>query len=357
MSETMLAAMVTAPGRVELREVPRPKLGPYDALTRTLACSFCRGTDTHLIHGTLPFGPPMPFILGHEGVGEVIATGERCRKFRVGDRVLRAGAAYPAGMEGAPRIGWGGFAEYGLLTDIEALRADDPSARPTAGSAAMQQPIPLEMDANEATVLITLKETLSALRRARFQPGMDVLILGTGPVGLAFAMCARALGARKILAAGRHVGRLDRMRRFGADEGADLTAGEIGPLVKAATGGRGVDLAIDAVGDRGRIGALLATLARGGSVGIYGVPEGSLAEYHHFAFDAKGAPDWWSLTVINPDEPSAHEEALGLVERGKLDLGRFVTHTFSLARIEEALAAVASTDAVKVVVTFPGKGE
>ena len=55
MSETMLAAMVTAPGRVELREVPRPKLGPYDALTRTLACSFCRGTDTHLIHGTLPF--------------------------------------------------------------------------------------------------------------------------------------------------------------------------------------------------------------------------------------------------------------------------------------------------------------
>ncbi|HOQ29624.1 MAG TPA: zinc-binding dehydrogenase, partial [Armatimonadota bacterium] len=208
-----------------------------------------------------------------------------------------------------------------------------------------------------ATVLITLKETLSALRRARFQPGMDVLILGTGPVGLAFAMCARALGARKILAAGRHVGRLDRMRRFGADEGADLTAGEIGPLVKAATGGRGVDLAIDAVGDRSRIGALLATLARGGSVGIYGVPEGSLAEYHRYAFDAKGAPDWWSLTVINPDEPSAHEEALGLVERGKLDLGRFVTHTFPLERFEDAVAALASPDAVKVVVTFANKGE
>ena len=115
----------------------------------------------------------------------------------------------------------------------------------------------------------------------------------------------------------------------------------------------GVDLAIDAVGDRAASG-LLATLARGAwdlrrAGGLAG-------GYHHFAFDA-GRARLWSLTVINPDEPSAHEEALGLVERGKLDLGRFVTHTFSLARIEEALAAVASPDAVKVVVTFPGKGE
>ena len=114
----------------------------------------------------------MPFILGHEGVGEVIATGERCRKFRVGDRVLRAGAAYPAGMEGAPRIGWGGFAEYGLLTDIEALRADDPSARPTAGSAAMQQPIPA-IWISPRPVLITLKETLSAAQ-GTVPPGMDL---------------------------------------------------------------------------------------------------------------------------------------------------------------------------------------
>lgn len=352
MSETMLAAVVTTPGRMEVREVPRPEMGPYDALTRTLACSFCRGTDTHLIHGTLPFGPATPFILGHEGVGEVIAVGERCRKYRMGDRVLRAGAAYPAGMADAPRIGWGGFAEYGLLTDAEALRADDPSARPTAGSASMQQHVPAGMDAAEATVLITLKETLSSLHRARLQAGMDLLILGTGPVGLGFAMCARALGARRVLGAGSHAGRLERMREFGADGGVDLATGDLGPLVKAATEGRGVDLAIDAVGDRSRIGALLSSLAPGGTVGIYGVPEGSLADYHQYAFDAKGAPGWWSLTAINPDEPSAHEETLSLVASGKLDLGRFVTHTFPLSELQAALAALAGPEGIKVVVTF-----
>ncbi|MDH7571223.1 MAG: alcohol dehydrogenase catalytic domain-containing protein, partial [Armatimonadota bacterium] len=145
MNEQMKAAVVTAPGRVELRDVPRPVPGPFDALTRTLAASFCRGTDRHLIAGTLPFGPPPPFILGHEGVGEVVAVGEKCQCFRPGDRVLRAGAAYPPNTPGAPRVGWGGFAEYGIVTDVQALRAADPAARPTAVSPTMQQRVPPSM--------------------------------------------------------------------------------------------------------------------------------------------------------------------------------------------------------------------
>ena len=149
----------------------------------------------------------MPFILGHEGVGEVIATGERCRSSAWATASCVLGRPTRQGWK-ARRASAGAVSREGLLTDIEALRADDPSARPTAGSAAMQQPIPLEMDANEATVLITLKETLSALRRARFQPGMDVLIWARDRWAWR-SRCARALGARKIRA-GRHVGRLDR---------------------------------------------------------------------------------------------------------------------------------------------------
>ena len=352
MSDAMLAAVVVAPGRVEVQEVLRPQPGPYDALTRTLACSFCRGTDTHLIHGSLPFTPPLPFILGHEGVGEVIAVGERCSRFRVGDRVLRAGAAYAPGTPGPPNLGWGGFAEYGILTDLDALHEGDPAGRPLAVSPTMQQHVPAGMDPAQATVLITLKETLSSLRRARLHPGQSVLILGTGPVGLGFAACARALGAGQVLAAGSHTGRLERTGRFGADAGINPNGGALAPAVKAATAGRGVDLALDAVGDRSRIGDVLACLAPGGAVGLYGVPEGSWQEFQHISFEVAGAPSWWSLSALNPDEPSAHDEVLALVAEGKLDLAPFVTHTFPLSQLAAALGALAGPDAIKVVVTF-----
>ncbi len=352
MSEMMRAAMVVSRGKVELQSVLRPVPGPFDALTRTLAASFCRGTDMHLLHGTLPFTPPFPFLLGHEGVGEVIAVGEHCRKFRVGDRVLRAGAAYPAGTPGAPIIGWGGFAEYGLVTDLDALRAHDPGARPTAGNATMQQHVPAGIAPAAATVLITLKETLSSLRRARLRAGQRVLILGTGPVGLGFAACARALGAGQILAAGRHEGRLARTQHFGADVGIQAQDAGLVSGVKVATSGRGVDLAIDAVGDRDSLGDLLACLAPGGAVGLYGVPEGAPGSHVRFAFDASRAPAWWSLTALNPDEPSAHEEMCALVAEGRINLEQFVTHTFPFAQFAAALEALSSPEAIKVVATF-----
>lgn len=352
MSEKMLAAVVTGPDRVSLQEVPRPEPGPYDALTRTVAASFCRGTDSHLIRGTLPFGPPCPFILGHEGVGEVVAVGERCRKFRVGDRVLRAGAAYPPGTPGAPQVGWGGFAEYGIVSDAESQQAEEPGGRPTNGSASMQQLVPGDIAPVPATVLITLKETLSSLRRARFAAGQSVLIYGTGPVGLGFAACARALGAGQILAVGRNAGRLDRMHAFGADVGINCGNCCIATAAKVATDGRGVDLAIDAVGERERIGDLLACLAPGGALGLYGVPEVPLSELSQYAFSAAGAPGWWSLTLLNPDEPSAHDEMLALVASGAVRLERFVTHTFPFAQFDRALAALAEPEAIKVVVTF-----
>ncbi|MDH7570078.1 MAG: zinc-binding dehydrogenase, partial [Armatimonadota bacterium] len=71
-----------------------------------------------------------------------------------------------------------------------------------------------------------------------------------------------------------------------------------------------------------------------------------------FAFDTSGAPNWWSLTMLNPDEPSAHEEVCALVAAGKLALAPFVTHTFPFAQFANACATLENPHAVKVVITF-----
>jgi len=108
----MRAAIVETPGRLEIREVPLPQPGDYQALVRMEACSICNATDHKIVEGQLPFisRDQYPGILGHESVGTVVEVGPRVRHFREGDRVLRVWAVVP-GLNSF----WGGFAEFGLV--------------------------------------------------------------------------------------------------------------------------------------------------------------------------------------------------------------------------------------------------
>jgi L-iditol 2-dehydrogenase len=351
MADTMLAAVVEELGKVVVREVPVPKIGPYQALTRTLACAFCSGTDSHLAFTEFPFRPQFPFILGHEGVGEIIQVGEKFTKYPLGARVLRAGAAYPHGPEGAPNVGWGGFAEYGVVDDFEARRRDEPSAAPFTNHT-MQQVPPSSLDAAEATILITIKETWSALRMANAQPGEALLILGTGPVAFSFSRCAEIMGLSPIVVAGRRLERLALAGRFGATATVGTREDGWPQKVKELTGG-GAHLAIDTSGAREVIGDLLGCLRDRGRLGLYGVPTIGPEEFRVIHVDCSQAPTRWWLGALNPDEASAHEEVCAAVESGRLRPAAFVSHRIPIARFTEALEAVRAPDAVKVVVEFP----
>ena len=94
----MKAAVVTESGKLEIRDVPMPQLGPYDVLVKSKNCygATCAGTDIHLMDGLHPYPVTFPTILGHESVGRVVEIGSKVRNLQVGQLISRVGA--PSGL-------------------------------------------------------------------------------------------------------------------------------------------------------------------------------------------------------------------------------------------------------------------
>lgn len=343
----MLAGVVSRFGEVRAQEVPMVKIGDYDALVKIVACAFCNGTDSHIIEGTFPFLSPLPVILGHESVGQIVSVGTKVRNYKLGDLVFRPMAVY-RDVPDAPNISWGGFAEYGVVTDGKAM-IEDKAGRPLAGSWLMQQVIPKEVNPLEATTLITVKETLSSLRIAGFEANQSLLIFGSGPVGMSFALCGRMLGASMIALVGRRIERLKQTMDFGVDVTIDASTEEVISKARELSNGKGFDLVVEAVGDYGLVNLAAKTVAKNGKVGLYGVPPVSRDEYQQFQLDCRGTPGNWSLSFLNPDEPSTHEIVCGWAKHGLLPIKRFITHTMPLKEIQEAYKIVKGKDAIKVV--------
>ena len=346
----MIAGVVDRFGEVHAQEVPTPKIGEYDALVKIAACAFCNGTDRHIIEGTFPFISPLPIILGHESVGQVVEVGARVRNYKPGDWVFRPTVVY-ADVPDAPNINWGGFAEYGVVSDGAAISADN-AGRPLAGSWPMQQVIPEGIDPVEATVLITVKETLSSLRIANLTSGQSLLIFGSGPVGMSFALCGKMLGASPVVLVGRRDERLKQTLDFGVDAVINASEEDVVQRARELSGGAGFDLVIEAVGNYELINRAVKTVARRGTVGLYGVPPVPRDKFQQFQLDYRGTPGNWSLSFLNPDEPSTHEVVCGWAKHGLLPVKRFITHTMSLGEIHRAYELIKVGNAIKIVLTM-----
>ena len=119
----MRAIAVIKPDQVELVEAPKPNPGPYQALVQTEAACLCNSTDGKLVAGHFPGVENYPLLLGHESAGRVVALGEKARNFKMGDRVI-GGLVFDCG-DAQYSSGWGGFCEYTLANDHDAMVADN----------------------------------------------------------------------------------------------------------------------------------------------------------------------------------------------------------------------------------------
>lgn len=339
----MKAALIYGDGAIKVTDVPDLTPGPYEALVRIEACSICNGTDRKLLEGKFRGNRNYPGVLGHESVGVVVETGDKVRSFHVGDRVFRPGAVYKEGS--GPASYWGGFAEYGLVADKEALISDN---QPVPFNARMQQVIPFDIDPVHAAVLITYKETLSWLQGFGLLPKESVLIWGTGPVGVSFARNAKLMGAYPVIVAGRRDEALCRAKSAGADVVFNVNSDDPVDVVGQATSGRGVDKAIEAVGNYQLIKASLPLLAPGGQVGLYGVPpRGSES-----LLDLSALPGNAGIRALPPDEPSTHRQVLDYYRLGVIDPSADISHVLPLAEIEKGFELLARKEAFKVVITM-----
>ena len=243
--------------------------GPDGLLLRVDRTAIC-GSDLHLYHGPLT----IPGVqLGHEFMGTVDAVGSAVTTVGPGDRVLVSGVI-GCGVCPPCRIGDVGVcANAGTKVFGTSLELHGGQAEAVAVPAADASVVKIPEDiTDEQAVLLTdiLPTGYLGARRADITPGDTVVILGLGPVGVFALQCAQLHGPARILAVDVVPHRLARAEALGA-EPIDARGGDTVALVHEATGGRGADAVIEAVGSDQTVLDAILCAAPGGTISVVGV--------------------------------------------------------------------------------------
>lgn len=345
----MRAVVVVEPGRVELVDVAVPQPGPYQALVQTDVAALCNATDGKLVAGHFPGVDRYPLVLGHESTGIVRAVGPQVRNFQVGQRAI-GGLVFEFSD---PRYasGWGGFCDYTLVNDHDAMVADGvaDAAHGWLECYQIQRPVPADIRAAEAALLCTWREVLGGFGDFQLQAGDEILLFGAGPVGLSFVKFARLLGLGWV----GIVDPLPAKRQRALAMGADAAFAPDDPRLArlAADRGRPLDAVIDAVGHPAIINTALPLIRLGGSICIYGVIAAAelVVEKHRGPYNFNLLVHQWPTRAR---ELAAQEPLCAWIREGRLGAGEFVTHEFPVERIGEALDAVRRGDVLKCLLRF-----
>lgn len=343
----MRAVTFQAPGEVRLEEKPDPQVvAADDAVIRVEASGIC-GSDLHIYHGRVPV--EQGFTIGHEFVGTVLAVGPDVERVEVGDRVLgcfhTACATCSTCLRGDYHRCERGqtFGHGSKLGDLQGAQADQllvPRANLTL------RKVPAGMSDEAALFAGDVMGTgYHSVAHAGIRAGDTVAVLGLGPVGLCSVQAALAAGASTVFAVDSVEERLQMARQFGATA-IHLTEEDPKGAVRAATGGRGVDIVVDAVGDPQPLALAISLVRDAGTVSGIGAYAGRGEVPIGLAW-LKGVTLRLGLANV-----IAHvDRVLGLMEAGKLDPSPLVTHHMQLDEASEAYALYDQREALKIVLT------
>lgn len=357
MSRTMKAAVFLGPNRIVLDEKPIPEPGPLDALIRITTTTIC-GTDVHILKGEYPVA--LGLTIGHEPVGVIEKLGSAVQGYTVGQRVI-AGAITPSGHSAAclcgvcsqdgpgtkygfqPLGGWrfgntidGAQAEYLLVPDAMTNLA----------------PIPDGLTDEQVLMCPDIMSTgFSGAESGAVRIGDTVAVFAQGPIGLCATAGARLMGASRIIAVESVPARMEISRRMGADHVVDFSKGDVVDQIMRLTDGRGVDVAIEALGRQQTFEAALRVLRPGGTLSSLGVYSSDLT-IPLDAFHA-GLGDHKIITTLCPGGKERMRRLMDTIASGRLDARPLVTHRFKLSEIEAAydLFANQRDGVLKVAIT------
>jgi L-iditol 2-dehydrogenase len=343
------AAVYEGHGRVEVREMPLPSLGPGELLVKIRACGLCASETLRWYADA-----KAPFVLGHEPVAEIVACGPDAAprdgggSFRPGERVfvhhhapcmqcrrcLRGDHVQCATWR-ATRLVPGGLSQYAV---VPATNARHDVLR-----------VPEGLTDEEATLVEPLATVLKSVRRSGLRRGDHVAIIGLGVMGLLHLVAARAAGAQTMIGADRVAWRLERARLLGADVVINGTQDPIPAQVRSATGGEGAEVVFVTPGSGEALQTGVECVARGGTL---------------VAFTPTGPGERWSVDVGDlffkdisivtsySAGPMDTREALTLLAKG-LPVAPLFTHRFELEEAAEAYAALKDADRALKVLVYP----
>jgi threonine 3-dehydrogenase len=329
-----------APG-IEVASVPKPSAGPGEVLIAVRHAGVC-GTDLHIAEwdawaqGRLK--PPL--VIGHEFAGEIVAVGDGVAQLKAGQLVTaeghivcghclqcRTGNSHicrNTRIIGVDRDG--AFAEYIVMPATNVLPLDG---------------IPTTVGA----VMDPMGNAFHSVLTAEI-PGSTVFIVGCGPIGCFAVGIARAAGAAKVMASDVNPKRLALARQMGAHVTINAATDDAARVVLEETGGEGADVVCEMSGVPTALHQAFAAVRLGGRVQLLGIPKGEVP------VDFAGEIIFKGITVYGVIGRKMYEtwhQMRRYLSAGLLDPRPVITHQFPLAQIDQALAAIRSGDAGKII--------
>ncbi len=341
----MRAAVLSAPGRLELQDVPQPEPSPGEVLVRVAACGICH-TDLHYIdHGVPTFKTPV--ILGHEVSGTIAGVGSGVTRFKEGDRVLLP-AVLTCGACAYCRKGRENICEQMKMlgNHVDGAYAEYLVA-PATDCFLLPREIPL---AEACLIGDALSTPYHAVKhRAKVRPGENVAIFGCGGVGINAVQFAALAGAH-VIAVDIDDRKLALARQLGAHDTLNSRSVErVDKELKKRTGG-GVDVALEVIGKPAVIQAAYDSLGRGGRLCVVGY----CAEPAPLAFSRMM---FFELEVRGSlgCRPGDYPELIELVRGGRVQLLPLVTARYSLDDIFAGLEALRRGEGLRGIVLPNGE--
>lgn len=327
----MRAAVIEAPGKVTVTTVPDPAPGPREVVVDVAACGLC-GTDLHILQGE--FAPTLPIVPGHEFAGEVVGIGSEVTEVAVGDKVAVDPSLHCHECRYC-RIGRGNLCDRWNAIGVSVPGgAAEFAVAPVANCVRL----PEHVDVADAALIEPLSCAVRGYDVLGSRLGNEVLIYGSGTMGLMMLELAKRTGAASVDVLDVNPERLATAKLLGCSRAA-ASADELDQP-------RGWDVVIDATGNQAAIQDGLGRVAKAGTFLQFGVSDyATKAVIEPYKIYNQEITITGSMAVLH-----SYERAAELFATGVLDPKVFISDRLPLEQYPQALERFRSGIGRKIVV-------
>ncbi|MFI2026347.1 zinc-dependent alcohol dehydrogenase family protein [Streptomyces buecherae] len=327
----MRTALIEAVGKVTVTTVPDPTPGPREVVVDVAACGLC-GTDLHILEGE--FAPTLPVVPGHEFAGEIVGIGSEVSELAIGDRVAVDPSLYCQACRYC-RAGRGNLCDNWNAIGVSVAGGAAEYALAPVGNCVK---LPDHVSLQDAALIEPLSCAVRGYDVLNNHLGAEVLIYGSGTMGLMMLELAKRTGAASVDVLDLNPDRLATARALGCSRTA-ATAQELDQP-------RGWDVVIDATGHPAAIQDGLRRVAKAGTFLQFGVADyATTATIEPYRIYNQEITITGSMAVLH-----SYERAANLFATGVLDPAVFISDRLPLAQYPQALEQFRAGVGRKIVV-------
>jgi len=321
----MLQQVMTAPGVIEINEVPVPRIKDNQILVKIMRIGIC-GSDIHVYHGKHPF-TSYPVTQGHEVSGEIYEIGSDVSGFQTGQKVtiqpqVVCGNCYPC------RHG-----KYNLCEELKVMgfQTMGTASQYFAVDASKVTLLPDAMGFDEGAMIEPLAVAVHAVKQAGDVSGLKIIVLGAGPIGNLVAQTAKGMGAESVMITDISDWRLAKAKECGVDFQVNTKNRDLGEAVLEAFGPDKADIIYDCAGNNISMGQAIKQARKGSTIILVAVFAGmasiDLAVANDHELDIKS-----TMMYRNED----YLDAISLVNDKKIVLTPLISKHFAFKDYLEA---------------------